>query len=213
MTWTPEAAATATAVATVFIALFTVILAIVGGVQGWLTWKAIQATNRALTTTERAFVFLDDFDLDWQRVVQDNVPRLQRFIIKPRWRNSGTTPTRNNVVRINWTTWEGDLPGGFEYKFGNPPDGIAPVPLFLGPQATEWSAPIEIPKDVSIKASNQQTNIYIWGRADYQDIFENTRPHWIKWCYRIYIYQLGGDVRTQFVAFGPHNRSDEDRPS
>lgn len=194
------------------IARYTLWLAILTGVLSlstislwWVTRRTANIAERALYTTERAFVFLNEFHPDWQTVTQDNVPRLVRFVIKPQWMNSGNTPTRNGLIQVNWTIWEGDLPQGFGYEYAEPA-----TPLFLGPRATEWSAPIDIPNDVSIRASNGQTHIFVWGRIDYRDIFENSRPHFSQWCYRVRFYRVGAEVRSQFVAFGPYNRTDED---
>jgi hypothetical protein len=51
-----------TALATIAISLFTLVLVIVTRRQAILTKEAVRISERALISTERAFVFLDDFD-------------------------------------------------------------------------------------------------------------------------------------------------------
>jgi hypothetical protein len=178
--------------------------------QAFFLGGTLRATREALVTTERAFVFLDDFEPDWtlQHPTVGSPPRLRRFIAKPRWRNSGTTPTRNMTITVNWSHWQGEMPTNFSFAYG---EG-ASMRMFLGPQASEWSAPIEIPANVATDALNGSTQIYIWGRVDYEDIFNATNPHFTQWCYRLNITRDAstGAVSTQFVAYGNYNNSDED---
>src|SRR5713226_4400394 len=74
------------------------------------TAKAASVAKDALTTTERAFVFLEDFDSD--QIYQPNSGNCLRLLLKPPWRNNGTTPTRNMTVSVNWTEFMGELPTG-----------------------------------------------------------------------------------------------------
>lgn len=85
------------------------------------------------------------------------------------------------------------------------------VRMFIGPEATEWSAPISVPQDIATEALNGSMCIYVWGRVDYQDIFDSTRPHFTEWCYQLIFIGSDRDVNTQFVAYGDYNGSDEDR--
>lgn len=70
MICTPEAA---TAAATIVIALFTVVLALTGGVQGWLTWRAVNLTRLELIQTHRPRIILREVYIDdgkiWFRLV------------------------------------------------------------------------------------------------------------------------------------------------
>lgn len=198
-----------TAVATVVMACFT-------GILVWVTRQQAKLTREALITTERAFVFLEDFDSTWAfhpAALQHGTafgtrqvpPRLTQFVIRPRWRNNGTTPTRNMRVSVNWTHFDGPLPAAFAYQCPTP------TPMFLAPQATEWSEPIYIPDDVATRALSGPTRIFIWGRVDYDDIFDGTGAHFTNWCYRVLLrLNAAGEPERQFIAEGSHNGSDED---
>ena len=205
------------------LAFYTLILAIVAFLQfvalvaqalllgGTLkaTTVAANVAKDALITTERAFVFLDDIDTEYSTQPRGSSSEFRFLTLKPRWRNSGNTPTRNMRIRINWTPWAGDLADDFSYSYG-----ALPVSMFLGPKATEWSTTINVPSNVATDAFNERSRIFIWGRVDYEDIFDNTEPHFTQWCYRLVFVFPGGafgnPMRTQLVAFGNYNRSDED---
>ncbi|HWE75521.1 MAG TPA: hypothetical protein VG328_20340, partial [Stellaceae bacterium] len=159
-----------TAASTTVVATFTVVLA-------WVTRTQARLTREALITTERAFVFLEDFDHRWifqpgslsgasGRMIT-RPPTFTEFIINLRWKNNGTTPTRNMRVIVGWTATFGPLSADFEYKTDR-----APRKMFLAPQANEWSDPIVLPPSVATAALNGTTQVYVWGRVDYDDIFE-----------------------------------------
>lgn len=191
-----------TALATMFIAVFTVVLAIVSRKQAILTRQSVQIAERALISTERAFVFVEDFVPDFSftpRQLQINY-----FRVKPRWRNNGTTPTKDMTVSVNWTHWPGESVTGI----GIYPEGRTKR-MFLAPQAVEWSEAVEIPAEVATQALQGKQKLFIWGRVDYDDIFDGTSRHFTEWCYQIHIFESGGRVDTQFVAFSDYNRSDD----
>lgn len=197
-----------TAAATVLIAFFTIVLALVSRRQSVLTRQSLKLAERALISTERAFVFVEDFDPD---IVcgprgggSDNLV-MHHFAIRPRWRNNGNTPTKNMTVIVNWTAWPADLPNDFSYSYG---ENVQPSPMFLGPKATEWSDPIKIPAHVATDALKGKQTIFIWGQVIYSDIFANTGSHYTRWCYKLVFPRVTPQPVTQFVAFGPHNGSD-----
>jgi hypothetical protein len=203
-----------TALATFAISIFTLVLVIVTRRQAILTKEAVRISERALISTERAFVFLDDFDPEivyGRRGNQSgdfNNLTVNQLAIRPRWRNGGNTPTKDMTIIVNWTLWSGGLPVGFSYAYG---ENVVPAPMFLGPKATEWSEPIRIPANVATTALHGGESIFIWGRVEYRDIFDKTRLHFTEWCYKLVFVRVQPSPQTQFVAFGPHNRSDEDQ--
>jgi hypothetical protein len=162
----------------------------------------------ALISTERAFVFLEDFNPDYRVALRGSSgggKEITSLLVKPRWRNSGTTPTRKMSILVNWTHWSGETLTGIG-EYGE----IQPTKMFLGPNATEWSEAISIPGNVATAALKGTETINIWGRVDYEDIFGDTDPHFTEWCYRLQFTDAGHEISIQFVAFSDYNRSDED---
>ncbi len=197
-----------TSFATVWIAIFTVVLAFVSRRQAALTRDSVRVAERALMSTERAFVFLDDINVDWQvRPRGSSSVEFTLLRVKPRWRNAGTTPTRNMVISVNWTHWP---PTGNQTGIGVYDASVPAKVMFLGPRAFEWSEAIKIPGNVATEALEGRQEIIVWGRVEYEDIFENTKPHFTEWCYKLDIAAQSGNITIQPVAFSAYNRSDED---
>jgi hypothetical protein len=184
--------------------------------------RSADTSERALTTTERAFVFIDGFNIELttaadSSAVENAILRepfrddpglfITRFAAQPRWKNSGTTPAENLTIRVDWRGPGSPLPVDFTYR-------ADPVPFFLGPQAIEPSDCIEMTGAQALV--NWQWNpvipspqMFIWGRADYRDVFG--KHHFTEWCYQL---RLSRPIRsermsTQFIQWGEYNRTDE----
>jgi len=189
------------------------------------TEKLWRAGREALETTERAFVFIDGFDYELTIFTdthhnpteiaefgQSHNPALwiTRFAAQPRWKNGGNTPTRNMTIQVDWRQPGGTLPVEFDYPYRGFRERF-----FLAPRSTEPSDFIEMP------GANEIINegmphpglapmMFIWGRADYQDIFGHW--HFAQWCYQVrFDRHRGARLRAQFIQWGDNNRTDEDR--
>ncbi len=118
------------------------------------TDKLWRAGNDTLQTTERAFVFIHEFDVelttaaDAKIVKTEHLPEryrsdpdlfITRFAFFPRWKNSGNTPTRKMTIQIDWRGPPGPIPPDYVYR-------NAPQPFFLAPKAVESSSIVEIPE-------------------------------------------------------------------
>jgi len=203
-----------------WVALFTFFLAISTLFLWRATRNSVAIATRSLHDLERAFVFLDGFDADIGQIVEPGDPtgrpdrlsmQVSQCRIRPKWKNSGSSPTRNMSFQIGRTTSElATLPDDFLYPLEEKPH-----PLFVGPKATEGSEFIVVAAGYVTAAVQEQgqTNFFIWGRADYKDIFSpRTHQHFIQWCYRIN-FVVGDDrrIRMSPVQWGPYNRSDSDQ--
>ena len=138
----------------------------------------IKLSRRALVQTQRAFVHLKHFNVfHVYDTTQNNKIIAWRFTAV--WQNSGPTPTEklNVITGIH----PGELPAGFEFKI----DKLAPS--LLGPQSemTGESYTISLRDIFEIKAGIK--TIYIWGRAEYNDVFPDTQRHCTNFCHKIVV--------------------------
>jgi hypothetical protein len=197
------------------------------------TDQLAKSGQRAFEATERAFVFLDGFNYElttradlptpanmkrigihgakgepeWYRSFPQFV--ITSFAMQPRWKNSGSTPTRNMTIQVDWRGPPGPVPPA-EYVYRG-----SPQPFFLPPGAVETSGVIEVTSaaaDIvkwSMSPLGVEPFILIWGRADYEDVFQ--KKHFVEWCHRLRLSRPVRDERMGASTFqwGDYNRSDE----
>jgi hypothetical protein len=214
------------------------VTALFAGLVTLFTWRLWQATNElrvstdglwqastdALETTERAFVFLDGFDVelslapDREGGYADDLPEryksypelyITRFAVQPRWKNGGNTPTKKMTIQVDWRGPPAEVPPT-KYVHRNPP-----IPFFLAPKAVERSSYFEIPPapaivDWQMTESGPEKMILIWGRADYEDVFGN--KHFVEWCHKLRFSRPGAATERMsagFIQWREHNRTDD----
>jgi hypothetical protein len=182
---------------------------------------ALDHAERALATAERAFVFLDGFDIqlttavdnpnqgfDWlpPRYQQDPGAFITRFALQPRWKNGGNTPTEALTIQVDWNGPRGHEAPDYGYR--------EPArPFFLAPRAIEPGPVIEVPParalvDWIMNPVGERPIILFWGRADYRDVFGN--PHFVESCYELLFIRPVPRERmaARFVQWGNYNRTD-----
>lgn len=186
------------AIAAVVVAAFT-------GTLWWATIEQGKLTKEALVVTTRAFVFIEDFTFQITSHVRraGSDPEIAEFQVSPKWRNSGDTPTKALKISVAVGTHHGELPENFAYAYD-----AGAMAYFIGPKANEWTPPIEVTSQTANSALNLETNLYIWARADYQDVFGAKR--FTLSCSKIVFGIREREVEARFILHGPYNRTDED---
>jgi hypothetical protein len=200
----------------------------------WVTWRsskrqsgdmqaALDHAQGALATVERAFVFIDGFNVELTTALDSDIPNYEwipsryrkdpglyitRFAAQPRWKNGGNTPTDRLAIQIDWRMFSDGIPPDFEFPYR---DG--PGPLFLAPQAVEPTSYLVIPPaqalvDWGNNPAGVEPAILIWGRADYRDVFD--KAHFVEWCYwlRFSRPRRGDRMTASFIQWGQYNRTD-----
>ena len=60
-------------------------------------------------------------------------------------------------------------------------------------------------------AIEERVQLYFWGRATYEEIFEGAEPHFVEFCYRLDVTGAApAALRWRSRHYGQHNRTDED---
>jgi hypothetical protein len=156
-----------------------------------------QKADRNMMATQRAFVY--GSELTWN--AEGGHGR-----ISPRWSNSGPTPTRKLRIGTNWKASHDELRPDFEINYVQPPES-----LFLGPGSKAEFGTVLIPMRDIQAAIEQRLQLYVWGRATYDDLFEGTKPHFFEFCHRVDVVgETPGNIGVSFTQFGLSNGSDED---
>jgi hypothetical protein len=167
----------------------------------WLALRGVRKSTRAIernmATAQRAFLYIGT--MAW-------APAGTNVKISPTWANSGATPTRNLRISTNWKISHGELPADTVFTYTRPPER-----LFLGPGGRADVGAVLIPMRDIQAAVEERVQLYFWGRATYEDMFEGSEPHFLEFCYRLDVTGATPDkIALTFTHFGAHNRSDED---
>jgi hypothetical protein len=196
------------------IELFTAGLVAIGFLQVFYTAAAFRESRRAneaardaelntstaLIITNRPYVFVRDFvpiavgnpeqPMGWQCVVI--------------WENSGATPTQNLRMWMSWATFTQPIPTDFDFADRGdtsqqsitiiPPRGQVTAPIFV----------LDRELAGALAAGNLFT--YIWGWAEYSDIFPNTPKRRTEFCVQVLVDFIGTDPPRMMVQFRHYPR-------
>jgi len=70
---------------------------------------------------------------------------------------------------------------------------------------------VEIPMREVQAAIEDTIQLFVWGRATYDDVFEGSEPHFFEFCYRLDVSGTAPNgVAVAFAPHGVHNRTEQD---
>lgn len=189
------------------------ITAIIYAFQAFLMWRAIIHSNRA-------YVHTSTINID--RFVDQH--GTSRWRIEPVWENTGNTPTRDMTNYISFEPMTPEMPITFDF-----PDIVTdvqgrPAKMLIGPKHIRYGQAQIIEPDHALASRLGALKIYLWGWADYKDVFKMTGRHRTEFCYEIaveggfiprtskYAQSLCGSImqqiRTAFVNPGSVHRKE-----
>lgn len=174
-------------------------LALTGAAAGAAYWAA-RIAKRALFDLERSFVFLKH--VNFRAMSNGNTA----FSVV--WENSGNTPAKHVLARINW----GNFPPRNIVGFDFPDLGTEPSVLSLiGPKSTLNMADVEMPSADMAQLIAGATQIFVWGWIEYSDILARSARYRTEFCYRVVPVNAGPDQFELVTrAHTEHNGADED---
>lgn len=184
---------------------FTFFLVIVGVIQAVTMCRTV-SDSRA---TQRAFVYVTKFNYN---LFGDTLH------INPVWENSGTTPTRKMINSVSNIVIDNNKSID-NYSFqdldetGKPlKDKSGCIPLYIGPKGALWGGTVKIPLKTIKMASNGQCRIFVYGWAEYNDIFAGTDRHRTEFYRELVIPMFNKipDIKIMDVLVKQHNCSDDE---
>jgi hypothetical protein len=189
----------------------------------WFTWTLYRATNklweagerqlaiakqsadtadRSLRELNRAFVFPVDVSRRSNPITPDDTDVIVM------WENSGATQTKALRSRISSASFPPHKLDGFNFPdLGAHKESRA----FIGPKASIEMAPITIPQATIASAGGRSSRIFVWGWAEYDDIFPGTVRHRTEFCVEMRVsYPTGSQSRIDWVTHTEFNGSEEE---
>lgn len=153
----------------------------------WRQWKAIKhqakLTERTLIADERAFVFADGLI---QLFNPPDANGVYNWQLRPRYRNTGDTPTKDFTSHVHCEIRNDQLPPSYTFVYDATDIGTG----MIGPHSEVQGGiaprlPIT-PQDI-IDVQQRRRFIYLWGRLEYFDVFENTSRHTTHFCWQVFV--------------------------
>ena len=160
---------------------------------------AEQNTNSSLIASNRAFGIPKGYSALTANIGPDG--GLRQWLFFPIFENSGTTPTKYMRYHVNIWPGEGDwspeITGFADLWADGMPQEDAPI--FLGPKATTWGATLGLHIVDLDNVRRGRKRIFVWGWADYNDIFPNTPRHRTEFCHEIIV--MGDPQNPAHISF------------
>jgi hypothetical protein len=148
-------------------------------IQSDRTEELAQTTRDALVEVQRAVMSVEHVNLT--RELSDG--KVDHFFFTVRWKNSGTSPTKNFTMHNSWIANPSSLPNDFGYPdLWSPGEPHVSTPAFVSPQAFFDTVATEVPSDIVQKVQNHQLRLVFYGWARYQDVFKKTQIHTTEYC-------------------------------
>lgn len=214
------------------VALFTAVLALfsggllaVAGLQIWLlvrsenvaresanaAKKAAQAAENSLIKLQRPFIGLQQIRYLSHR---DLVTNKVFWTFHVLWENSGGSPTKNLRFYVHRYLSDKDIPTDYKFALSAEPRPIT----HLMPNAVKGTGELPVTGDDLVAVREGKKFLYLWGRADYRDLFDGTPDHVTKFFIRILVRgdpNQEWDVSTDrleltFLNQPKHNCADEE---
>jgi hypothetical protein len=172
--------------ATAALVIGTGILARIGYIEIGHGKESMRLAERAHISAEQAF--LSSYSVTLNAVLREDGSVLG-WVFSPQWKNSGSTAARYVVMHAN-THCEasmGGLPDDFTYPEQWDADEREVSTISIGAQGEITDGPKFISIGYLVSAMLRQRRIFIYGWAEYNDIFPNTLRHRTEYCTEIVV--------------------------
>ena len=163
--------------------------------QATQTKSLAQTSKDALISVQRAFVFPST---NFTPIFKPNTTELMSVEVQPVWSNSGATPTKNMLLHGSELHMPFELPDNFNFPdLWDPGTAKIPTPSFIAPKGTSGAHPTSVPLGLIEEIADKKQNLYLWGWAQYNDIFPHTKRHITRYCWKVSFPRVGeGSAQT-----------------
>ena len=141
--------------------------------------RGIEVSFNSVVGTQRAFVHVEPLI----GLVVDDAKKLQSVFVQPVWTNRGLTPAKNVKAWAVFGTRTTKLRDAQDLAGHVSEDDI--VISSLGPAADGKSQILPVTLAQVQSAMSEADFAYVWGGADYDDVFEGTPTRTTRFCLRL----------------------------
>lgn len=156
--------------------------------------KSARVAEEALISGQRAFMFIREI-----KTILHQDPETDKFqwTIHPIWANSGNTPTRGLSINTTYRLLNEPLPQNYDF----PESREDLIPAIAGPRSMVEAVPGTLSSEDLQAIQDGKKFFYIWGWAEYHDIFEGTKKRVTRFCNQL--IQVDGDPTTPVNEHNP----------
>lgn len=156
--------------------------------------KSARVAEDALISGQRAFMFIREIKT---YLHQDPATGKFHWTIHPIWANSGNTPTRGLSINTTYRLLDEPLPNG--YDFPEAQEDL--IPTIAGPRSMVEAVSGTLSSEDLAAVKEGKKFFYIWGWAEYHDIFEGTKKRVTRFCNQL--IEVDGDPATPVNEHNP----------
>lgn len=149
--------------------------------------KSARVAEEVLISGQRAFMFIREIKTILH---QDPESGKLQWTIHPIWANSGNTPTRGLSINTTYRLLDEPLPPNYDF----PESREDLIPAIAGPRSMVEALPGTLSNEDLQAIQSGKKFFYIWGWAEYHDIFEGTKKRVTRFCN--HLIQVDGDPTT-----------------
>jgi hypothetical protein len=146
--------------------------------------QSARVAEDALISGQRAFMFIREIKT---YLHQDPETGKFHWTIHPIWANSGNTPTRGLSINTTYRLLDAPLPKDFDF----PESQEDLIPTIAGPRSMVEAVSGTLTSEDLAAVKEGRKFFYIWGWAEYHDIFEGTKKRVTRFCNQL--IQVDGD--------------------
>lgn len=156
--------------------------------------KSARVAEDALISGQRAFMFIREIKT---YLHQDPATGKFHWTIHPIWANSGNTPTRGLSINTTYRLLDEPLPNGYDF----PESQEDLIPTIAGPRSMVEAVSGTLSSEDLAAVKDGKKFFYIWGWAEYHDIFEGTKKRVTRFCNQL--IEVDGDPAAPINEHNP----------
>ena len=194
------------------VATFTGLLFIATFLQAYFTWKALVESQRAnaaarsaenntqtaLIITNRPYVFVRDF----VPIAVGNPDQPLGWTCVVLWENSGATPTQRLKMWVSWARFTAPVPD--DYPFLDRGEGADDTVTIIPPRGQVSTPVFTLDIEHAVSLMERRSFTYIWGWAEYDDLFPYSPRRRTEFCVQVLVDQIGDHPLRLMVQFRHH---------
>ncbi|HJV83910.1 MAG TPA: hypothetical protein VJ698_00425 [Noviherbaspirillum sp.] len=192
----------------VLLAIFAGLLVLLGWEQARRMREAVGAAKESATVAEKSARVAEDALISGQRAFmfireiktylhQDPQTGKHLWTIHPVWANSGNTPTKGLSINTTYRLLDAPLPQDFDFPHAR--EDL--IPTIAGPKSMVEAVPGTLSSEDLEAVQQGKKFFYIWGWAEYHDIFEGTKKHITRFCNQL--TEVEGNANMPYDEHNP----------